>query len=66
MKVFQLSGKDDQLKLIFKSLEYSFDHKIKSGSKFLFGLKVINGKEDTPAPYKKGHIFLAHANKATT
>ena len=35
MKVFELSGKDDQLKLKFKSLEYCFDYKIKSRSVFI-------------------------------
>ena len=66
MKVFEQSGKDDHIKLKFKSLEYFFDHKIKSRSGFLFGLKVITGKGDTHVPYKKGHMFLTHANKVMT
>ena len=66
MKVFKQSRKDDQLKLILKSPEYCFDHKIKSGLGFLFGLKVMTGKGDTFVPYKKGHMFLTHANKVTT
>ena len=66
MKIFELSGKDNQLKLKFKTLEYSFDHKIKSGSGFLFGLKVLTGKGGTMVPYEKGHMFLVHANKVTT
>ena len=66
IKLFELSGKDDQLKVKFKILEYSFDHKIKSGSGFLFGLKVITRKGDTSVPQEKGHMFLTHANKVTT
>ena len=34
MQVFELSGKDDQLKLKLKNLEYCFDHKIKRGTGF--------------------------------
>ena len=66
MKVFELSGKDNQLKLKFKNLEYSFDHKIKSGTGFLFGLKVVTGKGNTMVPYRKGHMFLTHAKEVTT
>ena len=66
MKVFELIGKDDQLKLKLKNLEYSFDHKIKSGTGFLFGLKVVTGKGNTMVPYRKGHMFLMHANEVTT
>ena len=66
MKIFKLSGKDNQLKLKFKNLEYSFNHKIKSGTGFLFGLKVVTGKGNTMVPYKKGHMFLTHANEVTT
>ena len=66
MKVFELSGKDDQLKFKLKSLEYCFDHKIKSGLGFIFGLKVMTGKGDTFVPYEKGHMFLTHTNKMRT
>ena len=55
MKVFKLSGKDDQLKLKFKSLEYCFDHKTKSKSGILFGLKILTGKGDKYVLQKRAH-----------
>ena len=57
---------DNQLKLKFKNLEYSFDHKIKSRTGFLFGLKVVTRKGNSMIPYEKGHMFLTHPNKVTT
>ena len=58
MKVFELCGKENPFKLNFNNLEYCFDHKIKSGSGVLFGLKVITGKGNRYIPYEKGNMFL--------